>query len=170
MVKTSEETVIFNSSPLINLAKLNRLDLIDKMYGSIIIPQAVYDELVVNGKQRKGAKEIKTLVSQDIIDIKEVIDREIVKVINKDLDYGESEVIALALQLDSDLVIIDESEARDVADIYNLNKSGFIGILIKASNEGYINSVKKYLDLAIEKGFRISNNLYEMVLEQVNSE
>ncbi len=166
MGKSDSNIVIFNSSPIINLSKINSLDLIKKIYKQILIPKAVYNEVVIKGTNRDNIYKIEELISTQTIKIATVNNQEIIKVFAKDLDYGESEVLALALQLNADLVVIDETDARNIADIYNLNKTGFIGILIKAQEVGYTDSVIRYLDLAIQKGFRINSKLYDYLNER----
>ena len=163
MGKGYSNIVVFNSSPLINLSKINSLDLIKKIYKQILIPNAVYDEVVIKGTNKYKIYKIEELIRNQTIKIVAVNNQEIIKIFAKDLDYGESEVLALALQLKADLVVIDETDARNIADIYNLNKTGFIGILIKAHEVGYTDSVTRYLDLAIKKGFRINSKLYDYV-------
>jgi len=81
---------------------------------------------------------------------------------------GESEVLALAIDMDASLIILDEKEARQVAKTYNLNKTGFIGILIKVEELGLIDSAIKLIDLAIEKGFRINKKLYIKLKEELS--
>ena len=166
MEKSDSNIVIFNSSPIINLSKINSLDLIKKIYKQILIPKAVYNEVLIKGTNKDNIYKIEELINTQIIKIAIVNNQEIIKVFAKDLDYGESEVLALALQLNADLVVIDETDARNIADIYNLNKTGFIGILIKAQEAGYIDSVIRYLDLAIQKGFRINSKLYDYLNER----
>lgn len=158
--------VIFNSSPLINLSKIDCLNLIPKLYKQIIIPEAVYREAILQGEKKKGHEKIKKLFNEKKISVRSIENIELVKSLKKDLDDGESEVIVLGLQLNADLVVIDESDARQIADLYNLNKTGFIGILIKAKQKGHINSVKRYLDAAIESGFRINAKLYKVIIEK----
>ena len=157
--------VVCNSSPIINLSKINSLYLLEKLYGQVFIPVAVYNELVVEGINKKGAKEIKSLVEKNVIIIKKVNNISFVKALNKDLDLGESEVIALALQINAELIIVDELDARKFAELYELKKTGFIGILIKAKNEGYLSSVKEYIDRAIEEGFWLNEKLYVNIMK-----
>jgi hypothetical protein len=160
--------VICNSSPLINLSKIKRLDLLEKIYQQIIIPTAVYDELIIKGASKEGVNELQNLIEKNIINIQKVNNTSFVKALNKDLDYGESEVIALALEVKADLVVIDEKNARMIAEIYDLKKTGFLGVLIKAKREGYIKSVKSYLEQIREKGFWIDKRLYDKILEKLN--
>lgn len=135
------------------MSKIKRLDLLEKIYQQIIIPTAVHDELIVKGMSKEGVNELQNLIEKNIINIQKVRNTSFDTALNKDLDYGESEVIALALEIKADLVVIDEKDARMIAEIYDLKKTGFIGVLIKAKYEGYIESVRCYLEQIMEKGF-----------------
>ncbi|MFW6282154.1 MAG: DUF3368 domain-containing protein [bacterium] len=167
MEKTNK-IVIFNSSPLINLSKIKSLDLIEKIYGQVIIPEAVNEEVVISGKNKENVEKIVKLIEKEILKVVKVKNRSLVKSFQMNLDYGESEVLALAIDMDASLIIIDEKEARQVADTYNLNKTGFIGILIKAEKLGLIDSAIDLIDLAIEKGFRINKKLYIKLKEELS--
>ena len=158
--------IIFNSSPLINLSKIEKLELVEKLFGKIIIPEAVFNELIKDASSKKGSREIKDLINKGVVEVRKVEDENIIKSFRKDLDHGEAEVITLALEINADLIIIDEIEARRVAEIYNLKKTGFIGLLIKAYNKKYIDNFKELLDLAIQKGFWINKNLYKNIINK----
>ncbi|WP_303884140.1 DUF3368 domain-containing protein, partial [Acetomicrobium mobile] len=87
------------------------------------------------------------------------------------LDYGEAEVIALALEMGARLVLLDEKEAREFARKLGLKVLGTIGLLIWAKKEGIIDNLKVYLDaLQMKAGFRVSQQLYKQVLKEVNEE
>ncbi len=83
------------------------------------------------------------------------------------MDSGESEVIALAKEENADLVIIDEVDARRIADFHDLNKTGFIGILIKAKKNGLVDDVIRLIDIAVEKGFWINKDLYQQIFNSL---
>ena len=161
------QVIISNSSPLINLSKINKLGIIEKLFKRIIIPEAVYKELIIQGSAKIESNKIKKLIEIGIIEVKKVKNINFVKALEKDLDFGESEVIALALELNSDLIILDETDARRNADLFNLRKVGFIGILLKAQNDGFIDNADELLDLAIEKGFWINRNLYSKLKKEM---
>ena len=162
-MEKSNDLVIFNSSPLINLAKIDSLNLIEKIYQEVIIPEAVHEEVLVAGENKENTKKISNLIDENIIKIKKVSNQELVKSFRIELDYGEAEVLALAIECNASLVIIDEIEARNVAEVYDIPKTGFIGVLIKADELGLVESGMSLLDTAIKSGFRISNSLYEHV-------
>jgi uncharacterized protein len=85
--------------------------------------------------------------------------------LRKDLHEGESETIALAVEKDSEVVFLDESEARGIARVYGLNITGVIGILIRAKREGMIPSLREELDkLRDEAGFWIGDDVYRNAL------
>lgn len=79
---------------------------------------------------------------------------------------GESETIALAIELNPDVVFLDESEARRTARVYGLNITGVIGILIRAKREGRITSLREELNrLRNEAGFWIGNDVYKKAFQ-----
>jgi predicted nucleic acid-binding protein len=80
-------------------------------------------------------------------------------------DEGESEAIALAVELEAELLVIDERLGRDTARHFGLNFTGLIGLLVDAKHKGLIDEIKRYLDeLRNVFGFRISESLYRRVL------
>lgn len=162
------QKIISNTSPIINLSKINKLNLIEKLYRKIIIPKAVYDELIIKGHDKENILAIQSLIDINIIEVSEVQNNKLVKALEKDLDPGESAAIVLAVELDAELILLDEKDAREIAEIYNLNKTGFIGILLKAKEKGIINSVKKYLNMAIDNGFWIDEKLYNKIIIKLN--
>jgi predicted nucleic acid-binding protein len=95
----------------------------------------------------------------------------LVRFLRKDLHEGESETIALAVECDPDIVFLDESEARMAAGIYGLNKTGVIGILIRAKREGRISSLQDELDrLRNDAGFWIGEEIYRKALTVVGED
>ena len=115
--------VVSNSSPLVSLAAVGRLDLLRELYGVITIPQAVYHEVAVRGLGRPGAAEVQTL---DWIVRGDVSDPAVVTALEGKLDRGEAEAIALAAELRADLLLMDERLGRAEAARFGLR---FIGIL-----------------------------------------
>ena len=163
----ARQKVISNSSPLINLAKVGQLVLVKKLYGKIVIPDAVYDEIIGKGKNKEGSGELIKLVEEKVITVSSVKDKNLVKILQKDIDAGESEVIALSFEINADLILLDESDARSMAEFYDINKTGFIGLLIKAQYEGLINNALEIIDLAIAKGFWINEGLYKKIKQML---
>jgi predicted nucleic acid-binding protein len=152
--------VVSDTTAITNLLKINLLDLVRKVYREILIPQAVYEELSKLPNQKKiidNAKWIK---------IKSIKDESLAQKLRSRLDPGESEAIVLALELKSDILIMDENAGRRIAKEYGLTIIGLLGILIGAKKRGYIKSVKPHMiDLIENHGFRISESVYNQVLK-----
>jgi len=92
----------------------------------------------------------------------------LISLLNRDLDEGESEVIALAVEREATLILLDETDARQIAERYKLPKTGIIGVLMRAKREGKIMSLRVELDkLRALGGFWIADELYEQALRAV---
>jgi len=141
--------VVSNSTPLIQLAKLGAVEILEELYGEIIIPGKVYEEVVVEGKKlgRDDAYSIDSFVGE-WIKVVEVASKEIVAHAEMyKLHEGEFQVIVLALKRKAGIVLIDESRARGVAKKMGLRPVGTVGILLKAFNEKLVSydAIKSYL-------------------------
>ncbi|MCB0636579.1 MAG: DUF3368 domain-containing protein, partial [Lewinella sp.] len=84
-----------------------------------------------------------------------------------ELDLGESESIALALERDAEYLIIDEYRGRMIAETYGIRIVGVLGLLIKAKQEGLIPSVKDEVDKLLRIGFRLNKGLVTSVLRRL---
>ncbi len=155
--------VISNSSPLIHLAKIEQLDLLKHFFNEITVPEAVHKECVIEGMDREDAKKIE---NADWIKVERVRDENLKKALMMVLDEGEAEVITLALEEHTDLILLDESNAREIARNYELNITGVIGVLIKAKDERKIASLEEILEKLKETGFWISDELYTKILRE----
>ncbi len=157
--------VISDTSPITNLAAIEQLDLLRQLYTTILIPVAVYDEMVAVDKLVPGANEVQTL---SWIQRQPVADAQRVRNIqaNEDaIDLGEAEAIVLALELKADLLLMDERRGRTLAISLGINVTGLLGVLLQAKHNGFIPSVKSLMDrLMDEADFRVSRPLYATVL------
>jgi len=156
-------SIVSNASPLINLARIEKLSLLQELYGELIIPGAVWQEIVVEGAGQPGADEVK---AADWINQRAVTNRQLTQALKQELDAGEAEAIALALEIGADLLLMDEHLGREVARHLGLRYTGLIGVLIEAKRKGFITSVKPCLDqLRDIARFRLSEVLYVRVLQ-----
>jgi len=155
--------VVSNSSILISLTRVGKLDLLRQLYVEIIVPEAVWDEVVVKGSGYSGAEEVR---SSSWIKIKTVSNKHLVEALRQHLGAGESEAIALALEIKADLLLMDEHLGRETARHFGLRYIGLIGILVEAKHKGLIHKIKPYLDaLRDMAGFRVAQELYYRVLQ-----
>lgn len=159
--------VISDTTPLISLMKIESLDILEKMYKGIIIPKAVYDELIINMDYQS---EIYIIQNCRFLQTKIVKENLSVSLLQKQLklDLGESEAIVLANSIDADLIIIDERKARRIAKDIGLNVTGTLGILVEAKQRGLVKELKPLLDELIKNDIRIGKKLYKDILELVN--
>jgi predicted nucleic acid-binding protein len=157
-----EKIVVSNSTPIINFATIDRMDILHALYGKIVIPEAVWDEVVVKGVNHAASPKIKKI---EWIQRRQVSEDNFLKMLKTKLDNGEAEAIALSIENKADLVLLDEKSARDVARTMSLNFMGTIGCLLLARKLGIIGNIRPILDKIItEAKFWISRALYEMLL------
>jgi predicted nucleic acid-binding protein len=157
--------VVSNTSPILGLAAIRCLDLLRDQFGWLEIPRAVASELKT-GTNFRGVSEInQALKSGWIIEV-EVVDQALVQALALDLDRGEAEAIALALQRHSERILIDEADGRSRARAMGLKPIGALGVLLRAKKEGRIESVgQAMLALREEIGFYISSDLFAAILK-----
>lgn len=154
-------TVVSNTSPIINLASIGKLELLKQLYGKITIPSAVFKE--ITDYQQPGSTEVKNydwIIKQDIKNTPLAV------ALQNNLDKGESEAITLAVDLNADLLLIDEKAGRLMASELNIKRIGVIGILKYAKISGSIQEIKPLLDDLIHTaGFWVDKALYDAVLK-----
>ena len=154
--------IVSDTSPLINLAAIGQLNLIPQLFGSVILPQAVFNEITISGKGKAGAIDIQ---NANWVVIKQCKNQSFVNKLLADLDLGEAEAIALAIEIGTTTVLIDESDGRAMALLYQLKPIGILGILLEAKSKNYIPSIQPLMDdLRNIAGFYIAQPLYNRVL------
>ncbi len=160
------DRAVSNASPLIHLSLIGRIDLL-RCYSSIIIPSAVWREVVEEGGMRPGVKEIRKLHDEGLLSIMEPSNSALVQLLEQDLHSGEAESIALALEVRPDILLLDESEARRIAGSYGIPVTGTLGILIRASRDGQITSLEQEMSTLRCLGhFWIHDTLYQRILDE----
>lgn len=157
---------VCNSSPIIGLSIIKKLDLLWEIFDEVYITEEVYKEVTINEKIRKiGSKELIEAVKNKHIKIYSVKNKLLVEQLYGRLHRGELEVMVAAKELKIKRVIIDDRSARHFAETMLLRSIGLMGILLLAKEYKKIESVKKYLDILIENGFRMSVKLYNQILK-----
>ncbi len=150
--------------------KLQRLDLLEKLFDTVIVPNAVYEELTSNSKY---LTEVQMVVECPFLKRCAVSDRQSIKILREvvGLDAGESEAIALAEENNADLLIIDERKGRRIAKQMELKITGTISILLQAfdckilSEEEILSCSERLRNSRI----RISDSLFELILDHVKT-
>ncbi|MDM7273515.1 DUF3368 domain-containing protein [Sulfurihydrogenibium azorense] len=152
--------VVSNTTPILSFIKLNRIDILEKIYERILIPEAVFGEI-----QEGKNKYYIDISKEPWIEILKVENRKILEQLEKELDKGEAEAIALSLELPADLLLIDEKLGRRIAEEKGIKISGKIGILIKAKKQGIIKEVKPFIYELIEKGNYYEESFIKLILQ-----
>lgn len=159
-------SIVSNASPLINLVRIGQLNLLRQLYNEIVIPEAVWREVVIEGSGQPGADELK---SATWVKTQTVKNQQLVHALRQDLDAGEAEAIVLAVEHGAELLLMDERLGRESASHFNLRITGVVGVLVEAKRKGFIQDVKSHLvalrDLA---GFHLSEQLYQRILQDEN--
>jgi len=158
--------IVSNTSPLTNLAAIGQFDLLHQLYSEIHIAIGVWDELNARGKRWPGRDETS---AASWIKQHQIKNQALVTALQRDLDRGESESIALALELNASLVLLDETEGRRAAQRMELNYLGIVGVLLDAKQSGLIETVCPHLDaLRQTAGFYLSESVYQHALSLAN--
>ncbi len=164
---------VANSTPLIYLAKAKALRLLFEVYKEIIIPEAVYGEVVVTGLEKgfRDAELVKAAIEEGSIRVEEAPSKDVKRILKYApmLHKGEAEVLALALRRKPCHVLLDDRVARLVARILGLEAHGTLYVVTVAAARKII-TVKealKVLDSLVASGFGISVKLYLKIREKI---
>lgn len=154
--------VISNTSPLTNLAVIGQFHLLQKLYGQIHIADGVWAELNARGRAWPGSQQV---ASSPWVIRSNVQNQALVTSLRRDLDRGESETIALAVELKADLILLDEKDGRQMAQRFDLNIAGVLGVLLEAKKKNLVGELRPQLDaLRQSAGFYLSDGVYQQVL------
>lgn len=155
--------IVINTGPLINFAVTNQLVLLEQTFGTITAPQAVLLEL---DQRQQRYPDILTQVHQSgVVEVKDIQHTVLRDMLLADLDLGEAEAVALAVENSADLIILDESAGRRIARQQKLLVTGTVGCLIEAKRQGHISAIRPLLDgMRQDAGFWLAAPLYERVL------
>jgi len=150
--------VVSDTSPILNLFLVEHLDLLRKLFGEIVIPPSVANELtsygaVVDGDRMRGVAER---------------DREELSRMQLLLDSGEAEAIVVAIEICAGLLLADERRGRREAAARGLRVTGILGVLAHAKERGFISSRGSVLDeMIVHAGFWIGEELRVQLLSGV---
>lgn len=154
--------VVSDTSALSNLVLVNHLWLLESIYRTVIIPEAVASEL-----SAASNRTISDILQLSWIQTKSLSNLQLANQLQQDrgLDTGEASAIALALELQADDLLIDERLGRQEALQLGLSIIGILGILLVAKQRNLISKVQPIMDNLINQaGFRVSPLLYQRIL------
>jgi predicted nucleic acid-binding protein len=153
--------VVVDATPIIGLALIDRLHLLQDLYGEVVIPEAVRSEVMTGGSRRVGVGQLDGATWIRTVALRDPGRADLLS----DLDRGEAEVIALAQEIMAGLVIIDERLARRHARRLHLPLTGTVGVLLRAKERGLIPRVAPFIHGLREGGVRLSAGLVVRALQ-----
>jgi uncharacterized protein len=157
--------VVSDTSPISNLIVVEYAHLLPALFGTVIIPAVVYQELLANGSHHPVTQMVQTATW---LEVRAVSDPQRVNHLERDsnLDPGEANAIVLALELQATQLLIDERLGRKEAKRQGLKITGILGILLAAKQQKLISMVGPIMDALIHQAnFRIKPDLYAEVLK-----
>ena len=155
---------VSDTSPISNLASVGRLNLLHDLYHDVWIPEAVRGELL-RISDAAVREEIARAIRGEWLKVRAANNTSLIHLLTGELDAGEAEAIALALQLEASCLLLDEREGRTLAKQLDLRVVGVLGILLRAKAKGMLPAVKPEIDaLRAKAHFFISRDLETKVL------
>jgi len=159
---SSSGLVVSDTSPLLNLALIDRLDLLTAQFSGVTVPQQVWDELT-DGED--GLEALRGVRDGGFLQLVEVEQSDLYVELRHELDVGETAAICYAVEENADLVLLDERDGRRVARRHDLDVTGVIGVLLRGAKAGAVD-LEHELDDLREAGFWISDDLYSRILSE----
>lgn len=160
--------VISDTTPIISLLKADQLGLLEKLYGNVLIPRAVYKELTDNPIYTKEAVMIKKMDFLITVEVENVKSVSVLRAVTG-LDAGESEALIMYDEQKADLLLMDEHKGRSVAKQLGVRHIGTAGILMLAFDKDLIPAmkVKACLDSMLENGIRLDKKICNIIMSHV---
>jgi uncharacterized protein len=157
--------VVSDTSPVLNLARIGRLELLHLLYKEVLIPSAVLNELTASKRDLPPAID---LASGPWLIVASANDQRRVQELRESLDPGEAEAIVLAIEHRADLLLVDERRARRTATAAGITVTGLLGVVARAKRAGLIDLGKPVVDELIQVArFWIGPHLYAEVLAEL---
>jgi len=152
--------VVSDTTAISNLIRIGEVRLLEILYKEILLPKAVYDELLI---LEQFNIDISTILEKDFFKVVEVQNFKLLEELSIDLDKGEAEAIVLAIEKQADYLLIDEIKGRKIATEKLIPIIGTLGVLIKARQEKLIDSVRAKMNDLKSIGFWINQSLFDRI-------
>jgi uncharacterized protein len=162
---------VADSSVIIHLAGIGQFDLLRQLYASLIVPPAVWDEVVVQGQGQPGAQELTSAVADGWVAVAGPLTNAQLPPQGATLHPGETEAVLLAVSHAGTLLLMDEAAGRAVAATLGIPVMGTVGVLVVARQSGLIAHLKPVLEqLRNPGGFRLSTAVFHHALSLVGEQ
>lgn len=154
--------VVSNSGPLIALSEIGQLSVLSALYDRILIPRAVWEEVVIHGRNPSVVATIRAATWLQTVEVHDLAE---VQLLRAQVGAGESEAITLAFTIGADLLLIDDARGRRIAEAKGIARTGAVGTLISAKRHGVIKSIRPLLQQLRNSGFYMDDDLMLTALE-----
>jgi len=169
-------SVVSNSGPLIALAKLGQVHVLHSLYGPVLTPPPVYEEVVVSGLAQgaNDAASVQMAIERQHLRIVEINEQDLSPLVaGQSLDRGEKHAIQLAIEENAEQVLLDDLLAREAAKKLGLKVKGTLGVFVDAARKGVLSSseIDIIFDALLKRGdIWIAENLIYRVWDQLKRE
>ncbi len=155
--------IVCNAGPLIALTGIGQAALLRELFGEVLVPAEVREEVETGGGCGTGADLFKTVPWLHVVSLAQESDPLLVSM----SDRGEAATIALALEKSASLVLMDEVKGRRVArDVYGLAVIGTGRLLVEAKRASLISRVRPLIEQMRTNGYWMSNGIVGEILRQ----
>jgi predicted nucleic acid-binding protein len=152
---------VVNTSPLVFLGHLGRLELLWREGREVFIPRAVAEEVA----EKPDAAQAMRAACAAWMQVRDVTDRAMVNLVQASLHKGEAEAIVLATELRAEWLVMDDQDARRFANRCGLKTVGTLGILLAAKQDGKVLSLQSEIERLLTLGFYVNSRLAAAVLQ-----
>ncbi|WP_258083231.1 DUF3368 domain-containing protein [Thermococcus thermotolerans] len=155
--------VVADSGPLIALAKIGKLHVLHDLFGTVVIPKAVWIEVVERGEGKPGSEEVKNAKWVEVIEVRDTLG---VEILEREIERGEAEAIVLARELNASLLLLDEKIPRIIAKSLGLKVAGSLAVLFMAKKKGILDEdLDSLIGKLRRKGVYFSDKVVEALKE-----
>lgn len=139
--------VVSDTSPILNLARIGRLERLPALYRQVLIPSAVHEELIALLSDFSDAIDV---ALQSWLYVADAEDQHRVRRLREELDHGEAEAVVLAIERRADLLLVDERRACSTAASAGIKITGLLGLITQAKRDGHFQTAKPIVDELIQ--------------------
>lgn len=165
---------VFDATPLIYLSKVERLELLETLDGSCLVPEEVYREVVTEGVEAgyTDARRIEKQVEGDTLEVVKVGDSPVADRLERNPGLSRADVTVLACaHLRDGIAVMDEAVGRSAAAVEDIETRGTAFVVLSAVSSGTIapDEGRAIIDAMIEKGWYVAPDLYTKILQKLES-
>jgi hypothetical protein len=155
--------VVADAGPLIGFARIGLLHLLRQLYGRVLIPIQVFEELQTS-EDRPGSRALRAALQEGWLESVSLAGGEELELLSLALGPGEAGAILLSGQHPYRFLLLDERRGRTVAKKRGLRVVGTGAVLLTAKQQGLLDRVSEALDQLAESGYRLSPELRNQIL------